>query len=55
MKLVEAQRDLDDVESRLAAKREQALKRRQHLDDQWKELEDKEELLRENFIKFNKV
>lgn len=53
--LVAKKRELYDVEQRLADKRKDANKKRKEMNAQWKDLEDRETTLRENFIKFNSV
>lgn len=55
VKLVEERRHLDEAEQKLAEKKKEAEKRRKDIDDQWRDLAEKEALLKQNFIKFNKV
>lgn len=45
---------LDQIEEQLTDKREQAKQRRKQLDAQWKELEEKEDTFKANFMRFNK-
>ncbi|KAF2881444.1 hypothetical protein ILUMI_24730 [Ignelater luminosus] len=52
--LVAKKRELYDVEQRLVDKRREANKKRKEMNAQWRDLEDRETILRENFIKFNK-
>ncbi|KAF5285207.1 hypothetical protein FQR65_LT13322 [Abscondita terminalis] len=52
--LVAKKRELFEVETRFAAKRREAVERRRMLDEMWNDLEEREETLRSNFIKFNK-
>lgn len=47
-------RKLHDIEKQLLLKREEAKVRRRQMDQQWKELEEKEENFKSNFIRFNK-
>lgn len=55
VKLVEERRNLDEAEQKLAEKKKEAQKRRKDIDAQWQDLDEKEKLLKQNFIKFNKV
>lgn len=51
----QARRDLMDADEKLSLKREEEQKNRVVMDAKWKELRDKELLLKESFISFNKV
>lgn len=53
--LVEARRELQRSERRLVDKKSDAKKRREQMDRKWGDLEHKEEMLKDSFIKFNKV
>lgn len=55
MELVVARRNLSISEELLAAKRHEAKQKRKEMEDQWKDLEEKEAMLKQTFIKFNKV
>lgn len=52
--LVVKKRELHGANTRLANKRQDAVQRRREIDELWKDLEDREEMLKSNFIKFNK-
>lgn len=51
----QARRDLMDAEEKLAEKREEEKQNRSVMDEKWKDLREKELLLKESFISFNKV
>ncbi|XP_026314614.1 coiled-coil domain-containing protein 42 homolog [Hyposmocoma kahamanoa] len=50
----QARRDLMDAEEKLAEKREEEKRNRLIMDEKWKDLREKELLLKESFISFNK-
>lgn len=54
LKVADYYQKLHDVEKKLTKKRNEAKERRKHMDAQWKELEEKEESFKMNFLKFNK-
>lgn len=54
LKVADYYQKLYDVEKKLTKKRNEAKERRKHMDAQWKELEEKEESFKMNFLKFNK-
>ncbi|CAG9791645.1 unnamed protein product [Diatraea saccharalis] len=51
----QARRDLMEADEKLVAKREEEAKYRIVMDAKWQELRNKEILLKESFISFNKV
>ncbi|CAG9559327.1 unnamed protein product [Danaus chrysippus] len=50
----QARRDLMEADEKLALKRNEEKENRRMMDEKWKELRDKEMLLKESFISFNK-
>lgn len=54
MELALAKRELHTTEVNLKNKRAEAIIKRKEMDEQWKDLAEKEQLLKESFIKFNK-
>lgn len=51
----QARRELMEADTKLAIKREEAAQNRITMDAKWEELRNKENLLKESFISFNKV
>lgn len=51
----QARRDLMDSEDKLDEKRDEEKRNRSVMDEKWKDLREKELLLKESFISFNKV
>lgn len=51
----QARRDLMEADEKLALKRNEEKENRRMMDEKWKELREKEMLLKESFISFNKV
>lgn len=51
----QARRDLMEADEKLAHKREEERINRKAMDAKWRELREKEMLLKESFISFNKV
>lgn len=54
IKVAEYQTKLRDIDEQLMNKRKEAKKRRLQLDAQWRDLEEKEETFKCNFLRFNK-
>ncbi|XP_015592671.1 coiled-coil domain-containing protein 42 like-2-like [Cephus cinctus] len=52
--LIKARQELALAGTELSAKRKEQLEKRKVMDEQWNDLRQKEELLRQSFIKFNK-
>ena len=53
--LIKARRELTDAENHLIEKRREQKSMRIYMDQQWSELRNNEESLRQSFIKFNKL
>ncbi|KAB0791686.1 hypothetical protein PPYR_14546 [Photinus pyralis] len=52
--LVLQKRELHNAEARLAKKKEEAVRKREEVDALWRNLDQKENVLRSNFVKFNR-
>lgn len=55
MLMEQARRDLMEADEKLVERREEERKKRAEMDAKWTELRNKELVLKESFISFNKV